>query len=325
MSALTEQGLNGLQVSLYSGVEQLSNTQTLTFSKYIRQVISQDGFVFWVNTGQTMTAVGSIHYATSQEQDEDQTIGMNTVLFTSENQISEFNAVNSGDLWIAEWMTPGGQILKIAFSRQGPYYPQSVLWHYSGFAVFPPMASQILQSAADLPTGPIVNDSLPIWLSLPASLAAVPGSQAPTVPVYASFLVPENIVPPYIVAHVDPGSIKALGAFPILAWPGTTAATNLYDLPASQLMSDMVRLTFYGFTNQQAIQYLAALIEYSYETDAFGFQNSPAFQDEKRAQSEITAIAMKKTLVIKASYYQQTSDALARRLILSAALGSVTT
>lgn len=322
MSQLTEAGLTGQQAALYSGIEQLSGNQTLTFSKYLRQVISQDGFVYWVNSGQTATATGSLHYATSQDQNEDETLGTNAVQFTSETEIQEFNAINAGTLWIADWQTPGGNTLQIAFSRQGPYYPQADLWHYSGFAVYPALQSQILQSASDLPTGPIVSDSLPIWLSLPTTLAQVAGSQAPTIPVYPSFLVPENIVPPYIVAHI--GSTKASGAFPILTWPGTSVGTNLYDLADSQLMVDEVRLTFYGLNNQQARQYLNALIHYSEDTDAFGFMNTPGFQDEKRTQSEITAIAMKKTLHIKASYYQQASDALARRLILSASFGSIT-
>lgn len=99
----------------------------------------------------------------------------------------------------------------------------------------------------------------------------------------------------------------ALGSFPIYTWPGTTVpnsgASPLHDLPSSQLMRDEVRLTLYGFTNQQAIQYYASLIDYSYNTDDFGFCNSPAIQDEKRAQVEIAALAMKKTITILASYY----------------------
>lgn len=318
---LTEQSLNGLPISLYQGLEQLAEGQTLTFTKYVKSTISQDGYVFWVASGLTTTATGSLHYATSQEQDEDQTLGMNSVIFTSEQQIVEFNAIADTALWICDWQTPSGQTIQIAFSRQGPYFPQAKLWHYSGFAVYPALASQLVQSATDLPAGPIVNDSLPIWLGLPTSLAAVPGNQAPAVNVYASFLVPSNIVPPYIVAHVEPGSTKALNAFPVQIWPGNPSPTTAMQIMAdSQLMADNVKMTFYGFTNQQARQYLNSLIDYSLNTDAFGFMSSPVFQDEKRTQSEISAIAMKKTLTFRASYYQQTADAFARRLILSAAI-----
>ncbi len=321
---LNETSMTGLQSSLYQGIEQLAQL-TLTFQQYVRQTISQDGYVFWVLAGQTLTATGSLHYATSQEQEEDQTLGVNAITFTSEQQIAEFNAIADGVLWIADWVTPGGNTIQIAFSRQGPYFPKADLWHYNGFAVYPALASQLVASVSDLPAGPIVNDSLPIWLSLPQSLKATPGSQASTAPVYPSFLVPSNIVPPYIVAHIEPGSTKALGSFPILSWPGTpNPDTALQLMSASQLIQDAVRLTFYGFNNQQAIQYLQALVDYSQNTDAFGFMSSPAFQDEKRTQSEITALAMKKTLSFRASYYQSTSDAFARRLILSASIGSLT-
>ncbi|HQT24976.1 MAG TPA: hypothetical protein PLK99_00055 [Burkholderiales bacterium] len=324
MSLLTENSLNGLPISLYSGLEQLTDAQAITFNRYTRTTISQDGYVFWVRTGLTLSATGSLHYATSQEQEEDQTYGMNAVVFTSEQQIAEFNAINDGILWVADWQTPGGNTIQIAFSRQGPYFPQAKLWHYSGFAVYPALASQLVASAYDLPTGPIVSDSLPIWLNLPTSLATVAGSQAPMIPVYPSFLVPSNIVPPYISAHVEPGSTTAIGAFPILTWPGNPSPlTALQPMADSQLTSDQIRLTFYGVNNQQARQYLNALINYSLDTDDFGFMDSPAFQDEKRTQSEISAIAMKKTLSFRASYYQQTADALARRLILSATVSFV--
>lgn len=324
-SILTEPSTAGLPLSLQQGINQLASGQTLTFTRYARVVVSQDGFVYWVNAGAAVTAQGSLHYATSQEQEEDQTLGVNSILFTTAQQITQFNAASDDSLWIADWTTPGGDVIQIAFSRQGPYFPQSQLWHYAGFAVYPALASQLIQSLADLPTGPIVSDSLPIWLALPTSLAAVIGAQAPVVPVYASFLIPSNIVPPYIAAHVEPGGTKALQPFPSYNWSGVNPVSGVYALPDSQLMQDMVRLTFYGLTNQQARQWLSALIQYSLDTDAFGFQTPVAFQDEKRTQSEITAIAMKKTLTLRVSYYQSTADALARRLILSASLGALTT
>jgi hypothetical protein len=140
--------------------------------------------------------------------------------------------------------------------------------------------------------------------------------------------VPDNVVPPYITAHIDPNQTIALQAFPIFDWSARTNPNGdpspLYELPSWQLMRDTVRLTFYGFTNQQAIQFYAALMDYSVNTDDFGFCNSPSIVDDKRTQVEIAALAMKKTMVIQASYYQGTADAIARRLILSAGFSSIT-
>ena len=310
---------NQLNTALNQGLNQLSRDQVLTFTQYSRQIISQDGTVFWVATATTLTAKGSLHYSTDRSQDEDQTIGMNSVIFTSEVEVTALNAINPGTLWICDWQTPDGTTMQIAFSSRGPFYAQAGLFHYAGFAVFPALQAQLVASASDLPTGPIVSNSLPIFLSAGAEIASLPGSQAATFTHYPSFLVPENVLPPYVVVHVEPGMTKALQSMPAYRWSLRTG-TGPYDLPSSQLMRDYVRLTLYGLNNQQALQYLSGLIRYSEMTDNFGFMNSPAIQDEKRVQSEIKAIAMKKTIVIDASYYQGAADVIARQLILSASV-----
>lgn len=314
---IANEGLNAsspLQASLASGITAISSNQSVTFTQYTKTVLSEDGYVFWVRSGTSRAYGGSLHYATQISQDEDQSAAVNDVIFTSKEEITEFNTLNPQTVWIANFQADGGTI-RIAFNQRGRFYEQAGVWHYQGTAVLPAMQSQLVDTAADLPVEPIVSNSLPIWLS-----------QNQTCPVYPSFLVPGNVTPPYIVAHVAPGKTEPLGAFPMLVPPGVPEQlgnpATLYDWPSSQLMRDEVRLTLYGLNNQQAIQYLVSLIEYSRDTDTFGFCNSPAIQDEKRTQSEITAIAMKKCIDISASYYLSTADALARRYILSA---SVTT
>ena len=303
---------NGLQEALRQGVNSLSRQQTIVFQQYQKYVFEIDGYVFWTPTGNSMTVSGSLHYGTEQVQEEDQTIGINSVIFTSLSEITTFNTLNNDTLWIAEWQVPDGESIKIAFSRRGSYYQQAGLFHYAGFAVYPALESQIIGGANQLPVGPIVSNSLPIWLSL-----------SQYAPVYPSFLVADNISPPYITAHIEPEFTTTLQGFPQYTWPGNPSPlTNLQPMASTQLMKDRVKLTLYGLTNQQAIQYLSYLMSYSMDTDSFGFMNSPAIRDEKRAQSEIAAIAMKKVIEIDASYYQGTSDAIARRLILG---GTVTT
>lgn len=304
---------SNLQASLDAGITSISSNQQVTFTQYTKVTLSQDGYVFWVK-GSTQTYPGSLHYATDVHQNEDETIAINDVIFTSKEEITAFNTVLPSTTWIATYPADGGNIY-IAFSERGRYYEQAGVWHYQGHAVYPTLQGQLVASDADLPVEPIVSNSLPIWLA-----------QNGTYPVYPSFLVPENAAPPYIVAHIEPRDTEALGAFPMLVLPGVPEQpgnpATLYDWPSSQLMRDNVRLTLYGLNNQQAIQFLFQLMELSLDQDTFGFCNSPAIRDEKRTQAEIMAIAMKKCIEIQASYYLSTADALARRYILSA---SVTT
>jgi hypothetical protein len=296
---------------LAAGVNTLSLNQSVQFTQYSKSTLPTDGYVFYVSTGTTATVQGSLHYATDQQQNEDETIDVNRVIFTALSQIDAFNQAAPEDLFIG---TFNG--IQFSFSARGSFYEQANLYHYLGNAVYPALASQLIDSAADLPSSPIVSNSLPIWLS-----------QNNFAPVYPSYLVPANVVPPYITAHVEPSQTET-PSFPIYQWPGTvvpdSGASPLYYLASSQLALDRVRLTLYGFNNQTAIQYFVSLIEYS-KTDAFGFRNSPAIKDEKRTQVEMAVIAMKKTIDIEAWYYQGTADAIARRLILQAGFSSITT
>ena len=300
-----------LQSALASGLNTLSSNQAIWFTQYFKSTIPVDGYVFWVASGVPVQYTGSLHQITTQVQDEDQTIAVNRIIFTATEEIPAFNAIDSDSLWVGEW-SAGGTSIKVVFNSHTKLYKQAGLYHYSGDTVYPALESQLINSIADLPSSPIVSNSLPIWLS-----------QNSMAPVYASYLVPSNITPPYISAHIEPNDTVPLGAFPIYTWP-TDPVSGFNQLPSSQLMRDTVKLTLYGFNNQQAIQYLSSLMQYSLNTDDFGFCNSPAIRDEKRIQSEIAAIAMKKTIIIQASYYQSTADVIARQLILSASINSIT-
>jgi hypothetical protein len=318
MSLISEAGgaPSQLAATLAAGVSQISNNQSVTFQMYSKSTLPTDGYVFWVATGVAQQFLGSLHVLTDRRQEEDQTIAANKMVFTALEEISQLNSIAPDTMWVGTWVVDGAA-LQVAFSETGANYQQAGLWHYRGFAVYPALSSQLVSSAGDLPAEPIVSNSLPIWLSQ-TTFGTI------TVPVYSSYLVPDNVVPPYIVAHVEPDLTEA-PSFPIYQWPGNpTPPTQLQQMSASQLAKDNVRLTLYGFNNQMAIQYLAMLIDYSVNTNNFGFGNTPVPRDEKRTQVEISALAMKKTINIVAWYYQSAADAIARRLILSATLGSVT-
>jgi len=345
-AAEASRGGSQMQAALDSGLEQLSNDEIVSFGQYTRVALSPDSSVFWVANGQTLTAKGSLHIAMDRHQDEDQTLGATQAIFTSEVLVSEFATMAPNTMWIGTWVL-ADVTLQIAFAARGRFYKQADLYHYSGYCVFPAMQSQIIADASDLPTGPIVSNSLPIWLSQTTFGTT-------TVPVYPSFLVPDNIVPPYVVAHVEPAGTEALGSFPVYDWsqaviqPGagsirlTTATGSLfimsesgnplmiegvspfYNLPAEQLCRDEVDLILYGFTASLAAQYYANLISYSNtgpdQVPTFGFANSPVVRDEKRTQTEIAALAMKKSLHISANYYQSSANAIAYRLLLQAGI-----
>lgn len=302
--------------TLTQGTEYISQRQKVEFRRYTRVVLEQDGFVFWVATEQYMSAEGSLHYATERHQDQDQTIGANQVTLTSEQQISEFNQIAPDSMWIGDWPIGDGPAMKIAFAARGNFYEQADIWHYVGFAVFPPLLSQLVENEADLPAGPIVSNSLPIWLLL-NEFAGM------TVPVFPSFLVPENIRPPYIAVHVQPESTEQLAAAPYfgpppgVGIPGTDPAP-FYSFAASTPARDTIELTLFGFSNQMAWQYLGMLIQASIDDENFGFANSPIPRDEKRTQAEIATIAQKKSLTIVANYTQSAADVAARRYIFEA-------
>lgn len=306
--------MNQLQGALTGGLDDLSGSQQVTFTQYTRNVFSQDGYVFWVANGTTMVSTGSLHIGTQLNQDEDETMGLNSLVFTSEREVSPLNGINPSALWIGAFTAPGGETLDVAFSARGPFYQRADLYHYTGFAVYPALKSQIVQSASDLPTGPIVSNSLPFWLSSTGT------------PVYPSFLVPDNIVPPYIVCHIEPELTTPIQPVPYYEWPGNPATlTDLQPMPVHQLARDHVRLVMYGLTNLQAQQYYASLVDDSLSSENYGFVGEAGvIRDEKRGQAEIQAIAMKKTLEFDVSYYQAAADAIARRLILEAGFASIT-
>ena len=306
-----------LQSTLDAGVEQISQDQTVKFTQYTKYVTPTDGYVFWVANNVPLTVKGSLHRITERHQDEDQTLARNQFIFTAEEEVTQLNTVSPEYLWVGEFndASTDGATLQIVFNGHHAYYEQAGLWHYYGDAVYPALANLLIANGSDLPSAPIVSNSLPIWLT-----------QNSISPVYPSYLVPDNIQPPYISVHIEEVETDALGAFPVLTVPPTPVdpdnPATFYEYSVSQLCSDNVYLTFYGYNNQQIYLWFETLIDYSRNTDNFGFQNSPVVRDAKRHQSEITAVAMKKTMHIKASYYQSAADAIMRRLILSAGFSS---
>lgn len=313
MPLVTEKQETPLSGSLRAGIESIDRNAVIQFTQYTIVRTQQDGYVFWV-AGASQGFPGSLHYATETEQDETGTTDVNTVVFTSSCEVEVLNTASPTKMWVAPVTTPGGNVIYVAFRGHGRYYEPAQVWHYYGTAVLPDFQRQLVSSASDIPVEPICSNSTPIWLSQTVPLGSI----------YPSFLVPANVVPPYVVVHID--RTDALSGFPRLVPPPTPAyqsgSAQLYTWPSSQLMKDTGRLSVFGYNNAQALQLMWSLIEASRNTDAFGFMASPAFIDGHDVQPEIQATSMCKTLAFEVSYYLTTADALSRRYILSAAVSS---
>jgi hypothetical protein len=74
----------------------------------------------------------------------------------------------------------------------------------------------------------------------------------------------------------------------------------------------------YGLGNQKALDFQDYVFQYSLNTDVIGVMNMPVIRDEKRTQSEMSVVAMKKSFEIEISYYQTRVNNVARQFIRSA-------
>jgi len=326
------QGPNtNLAADLQQGVETISLNQTITFEPYVRLILPLDGYVFWVkkssmgdsamlnmmgfnsaepNSSSLTTspsafqAKGSLHYTTDGGQSEEANSSRNRVVFTAEEPIQDLNAIDSQILYIGTW-----EGVRFAFSNRNSYYQQAGLWHYTGSALYSTMDPQIVEDPNTLLNkGLIVSNSLPSWLSLnnynPPWPVPVP---MPNIRFYPSFLTPDNIDPPFISVHIEPRSGGSWQALPHL-----DALTN-----QSQLGWDRVTLTLFGCNNRMAEDIYYAIMQYSYDEEAFGILNMPDISDEKEPQVEFHTLAQKKKIVFDVSYTKGTMRDIARQLITS--------
>jgi hypothetical protein len=292
-------------------------------------VLPLDGFAFWVradklnpysvyngpnafnsplglNTGPgietpaiEVTVEGSLHYTTTNNQDETEGFSINHVVFTSESEIELLNTVNPKTICIG---TIDG--IQFAFSRRNMLYRQAGLFHYQGDAVYPSLASQIINFPNQLDARQVVSNSLPVWLTFNQFC-----------PMYPSFLVPEDIVPPWCSVHIEPGDTKALQALP---WIDPVTGSHW------QLAQDKVRLTFYGLRNAGIIDFMDSVNTWTLQNEyTMGVQSMSIARDEKRTQTELNILAQKKTIDYEVDYYQSSIRSTALQYIQDAFIEQV--
>ncbi|WP_329909939.1 hypothetical protein [Serratia quinivorans] len=304
LDELAESTGSQLSSVLNSAVETLSSNQQITFRLYVKQVLPLDGFVYWVNAAiinkdelsrlaidslHTVTIDGSLHRQVVTEQSETVSRNVNSIIFTPTGEIDDFNAESPDAMYLGEYA--GTQF---AFSRMESRYTQSGIIHYRGTAILPTMRTQIIDSLEDINEELILSNSTPIWLAM---------KQFATV--YPSYLSPQNLRPPYIVADVR--ETRPLQMAPLAI-----------DGARWQHVQDRVRITLYGFSNEQALNYLDHVIENALDEDCFGITNMPVVTDGKSNQVEINALAKQKFIDFDVNYYQATTRDIALKLIKSA-------
>jgi len=350
MSAIEAANSKGqLASGLAQGVNTISENQTVNFTLYVKLILPLDGYVFWVNASlltdsaiynaaqynrllynkdpapmpaKQVVAQGSLHYASEVNQLEDRQAVFNDIIFTSLQPITDFNEINPSLMYVGNY-----EGMQFAFNTRANFYKAADLYHYRGHSLYSIMDTQLIDSMTDFDTeSVIVSNSLPIWLTLNQYFD-----------MYPSYLVGQNIPPPYASVDIVSSQTSALGQFPIIrneipkvgshsaiagyaiagdAITGTTVLSTQSTI--SQLVHDTVKITIYGIRNQEALNFANYVFQYSMNTDNIGVMNMPVIQDEKVTQSDFGIIAMKKTITFEISYYQSTVNNIALQLIFSA-------
>lgn len=290
------------QSALLSGLQLLSDVQQITFTQYIRHVLPLDGSVFWLKTEEKKIK-GAIHYDARAQQLNDESYAVNRVVFTTTTPVQQFDQIAPGTLWIGEYAW-----LKFAFSSQAAFFEPSGLYHYRGDAVYPVMQSQLLDVGAEPSDDTlIVSNSLPVWLTLATYNPPWLVAGNPRIQLYPSFLVPDNLRPPYGAVHIPPESTQPMAGIPVIGDRGHHW----------QLASETVDVTLYGTNNTQALAFLDLVNQFSLDTNLIGMMSATLPRDEKRTQTELGVLAQKKSIQFEINYLQQAMPDVARPLILS--------
>jgi hypothetical protein len=243
---------------------------------------------------------GSFHYASSSEQREDATIDSNDIVFTSLSEIQEFNQIGPNHLYIGNYRE-----LSFAFSSRARLYEQADLYHYQGKAVFSTKATQVIDDPSEFNPTLVVSNSLPIWISMSGYVPPYPTFDCPF-PLYPSYLVDDNLVPPFGSVHIE--TTRTLAMAPHVG-PRTQSG---------YLCRDNVKIHLYGLDNEAASNFLLFVEQYSRDWMTIGMANSPAIRDEKTIQTELKVIAQHKTIEFEVNYLQSVVRDIARQFILHA-------
>jgi hypothetical protein len=240
---------------------------------------------------------GSFHYATTTEQNEEATVDVNEVIFTSLSEIQQFNNIGPDFLYLCHF-----DALTFAFDSRARLYEQADLYHYRGHALKSKHQTQIIDNPANFNPTLSVSNSLPIWLYMQIYVPPYPGFVCPFV-LYPSYLVDDNLPPPFGAVHIEDTETLAMNSY-----LGPT-------LQSSQLCKEKVKITLFGVDNATAITFMNFVAQYSRDWMYLGLSESPAIHDEKDTQPEMKILAVRKSIEFDINYNQMVSRNIARQLI----------
>jgi hypothetical protein len=253
-----------------------------------------------VTLSTSVDVTGSLHYASTSEQREDATVDSNDIVFTSLSEIQQFNIIGPNNLYIATYHD-----LKFAFSSRGRLYEQADLYHYRGIAVRTTHSTQIIDDPSQFNPTLVVSNSLPIWISLSSYVPPYPTFNCPF-PLYPSYLVDDNLAPPFGSVHVE--KTETLAMTPYMGPKSETA----------YLCRDRVKVHLFGLDAREVSDFMLCVENYSRDWMTIGFASSPAIYDEKQTQTEMKIISQYKTIVFDVNYLQTVARDIARQFILHA-------
>jgi hypothetical protein len=136
-----------------------------------------------------------------------------------------------------------------------------------------------------------VSNSLPIWLNMPNYVPPYPGFTC-NIPLYPSYLVDDNLVPPFGAVHIAKTENIELG--------------SAYGprLQQSQLCKELVTVHLYGCDNLMASDFVSFVEQYSLDWMKLGLSSSPAIKDIKLTQPEFKILAQRKEIDFEINYRQ---------------------
>lgn len=241
--------------------------------------------------------LGSFHYASQTLQEEDAIVDSNEVIFTSLSEIQQFNNIGPDYMYICHYRN-----ITFAFASRARLYEQADLYHYRGHALKSKHQTQIIEDPSQFNPTLVVSNSLPIWLYMQIYVPPYPGFTCPFV-LYPSFLVDDNLPPPFGAVHCEDTKTLMLGSY---LGP---------RLQSSQLCQEKVRIHTYGVDNATIITFLDFVAQYSRDWMYLGLSDSPAVHDQKDIQPEFKTLAQRKLIEFHINYNQAVSRNLARQLI----------